>query len=495
MKTINILAFVAILFTLIACDDTTDSIGTSVTDNLSTITIKADTFNVTSRSVLSNSVVNRNNIGYLGYIRDPETGSLVRGNFLTLFHTLENYSLPEFSKIVSKEEGRVVADSCEIRLYYRNFYGDSLATMKLTAKELSHPVEEGQIYYSDFDPEKEGFIRQDGIQKQQTYSLVDLKIGESDRNQSTYINRISIPLSDKYIDKQGKSYKNYGSYMMEKYFENPKYFKNSYEFSHNVVPGFFFKHTGGIGSMAYITSSALNVYFRYIDGDSTYNAVMTFAGTEEVLQTTQITNDNDNLQSLVSDNSCTYLKTPAGIYTEMILPIDEIVYGHENDTINSAKLVIPRIKNENTSNYTLPYPKTLLILPIDSISSFFEKETLPDNKLYFLANYTTSKSENVTTAINAYTFNNIGTLVSFLAKNKKEGLRTDNNWLTKNPNWNKVAIIPVEVTTVLNQETNKEEITKVTNNMSLTSTRLVGGLNSKYGNLQITVVYSNFQSK
>lgn len=179
----------------------------------------------------------------------------------------------------------------------------------------------------------------------------------------------------------------------------------------------------------------------------------------------------------------------------MILPIDEIVYGHENDTINSAKLVIPRIKNENTSNYTLPYPKTLLILPIDSISSFFEKETLPDNKLYFLANYTTSKSENVTTAINAYTFNNIGTLVSFLAKNKKEGLRTDNNWLTKNPNWNKVAIIPVEVTTVLNQETNKEEITKVTNNMSLTSTRLVGGLNSKYGNLQITVVYSNFQSK
>ena len=92
MKTINILAFVAILFTVIACDDTTDSIGTSVTDNLSTITIKADTFNVTSRSVLSNSVVNRNNIGYLGYIRDPETGSFVKGNFLTLFHTLELFT-------------------------------------------------------------------------------------------------------------------------------------------------------------------------------------------------------------------------------------------------------------------------------------------------------------------------------------------------------------------------------------------------------------------
>ena len=131
--------------------------------------------------------------------------------------------------------------------------------------------------------------------------------------------------------------------------------------------------------MAYINTPLIFYYFRYnVTTDSTIVASSSFAGTEEVLQTTTFSTDRDRLKELAADNSCTYLKTPEGLYTEVTLPVAEIMSGHENDTVNTARLNIPRIVNQNPSAYSLSLPSTVLMIPADSLYSFFANHQLPD---------------------------------------------------------------------------------------------------------------------
>ena len=134
-----------------SCDDNTDGIGISLVDNMDHLEISTDTFTVTTRSIIADSVLSRNTTAYLGKIRDPETGAYITGNSMIQFHTLEDYSFPNADSIKSKLDGLVVADSCEIRLYYTDFYGDSLSAMKMTAYEMEKPMEDGN-FYSNFDP-------------------------------------------------------------------------------------------------------------------------------------------------------------------------------------------------------------------------------------------------------------------------------------------------------------------------------------------------------
>lgn len=480
MKTIiyTVIAIISCI-TIASCDDTTDSIGNSLTDNMDMLKVTTDTFNVATRSIVADSVLSRSTTGYLGKIRDIETGNYITGDFMAQFSTLENYKLPEKDSIVSLQDGEVIADSCSIRLFYTDYYGDSLATMNITAYEMNEPMKEGVKYYSNFDPIAEGLIRNDGMKVNKTYTLTDLSISDEDRaDESSYTPNIKINLNKSYTDKNGVTYNNYGTYIMRMYYEDPDRFKNSYNFIHEVCPGFYFKTNDGIGSMAYITVSQLNIYFRYLN-DSTYVGTTSFSATEEVLQTTNISNDKQNIADLANDNTCTYLKTPAGIFTEITLPVDEITENHSNDTINTAKISLTRINNNTHDEYSLSAPSTLLMIPKDSLYTFFENGDNVDYKKSFIATYSSST--------NQYTFNNISGMITYMADIKKKGLAENSNWLNEHPDWNRVVVIPVSVTT-----NSSSQIVKIVHDMSLTSTKLVGGSENPYEPIKINVIYSKF---
>lgn len=481
----NILATGAavLLFAFASCDDTTDTIGTSLINNTDNLEVKADTFTVTSRSIMPTAISSRSNIGYLGRVIDPETNTIVSCDYMVQFNALENFEMPSSDKIKSIEDGQITADSCEIHLQYYadEFYGDSLAQMKMTVYEMDTPMEEGVSYYSNYDPMLEGLIREGGLQQNRTYSLTDLTENDKERTSSS-TKSIRIRLDKPYTDKEGNTYNNFGTYLLRKYYQNPQYFKNSYQFVHNVMPGFFIKITDGIGSMVYIHSSSLYVYFKLEENGTVSKANTAFAATEEVLQTSTITYDPLSIESLTNDNSCTYLKTPAGIFTELTLPVDEIMAGHANDTINSAKLVIPRINNQANTEYTLPAPTHLLMVPTDSLTAFFANNKVADNKSSFL----TSNLNSNNTPTSNYTFSNISALLSLMAKNKKAGKSSEN--------WNKVVLVPVTVTYSTNSN-NTKVLTKVTHDMSLTSTRLAKGTSDTGSPLRLSVIYSKFYGR
>ena len=481
MKT-KILAALAMLSMVFAsCDDTTETIGSSLTDNMDHLTISTDTFKVATRSIVADSVLSRNTTGYLGRIKDPETGGYITGDFMVQFHALEDFTLPKKEDIVSlNDNNEIIADSCEIRLFYTSYYGDSLATMKLTAYEMEKPMEEGVRYYSNFDPITNGYVRTGGMKTDKVFTLANLTYSDSLRATTSYMPNIRIPLNEPYTDKNGKTYNNFGSFIINKYYENPSYFKNAYTFIHNVCPGFYIKVKDGLGAMAYVSISQLFVYYRFKSDETTYVRADVFAGTEEVLQTPNITNDKETINRLASDNTCTYLKTPAGIFTEMTLPVDDIIRNHENDTLNAAKISLTRMIDSTHSKYSFDKPTTLLMVERDSMYTFFEKNDIADGSRSFLS----SQSGNT------YTFSNISNLIRIMAEAKENGLKRNSNWLNEHPNWNKVVIIPVQETYV--QQT---VLAKVTHDMKLSSAKLVGGPNNPYDDIKISVIYSKFAGK
>lgn len=485
-----------IAFTLAACDDNTVEMGTSITPQSDSLNVAVDTFTVSTNSVLADSVLARTATGYIGKVKDPETGSYISSDFMTQFGIIENYQFPAEDSIISKVNGKVVADSCDIRLFVKSFYGDSLNLMKLTAYELAKPVEEGTNYYTNYSIENNGYIRSKsngGIEKDKSYTLVDLNVDYDTRYSSSYSRNIRIPLNSPYTDKNNVTYSNLGTYLMRKYYDekNSGNYKNSYNFIHKVLPGFYFKTKSGLGNMVYVDVAKVNVYYRLLHNtfdttdsvykDSIYHVSTSFAGTEEVLQTNHISNDTKSINKLVADQSCTYLKTPAGIFTEMSIPVSSIYKNHENDTLNTAKVVLTRLNNNTQDQYSLSIPSTLLMIEKDSLYSFFEKEKIANYKNSFLSSYSST--------YNTYTFNNFSGLVSDIWRKRNAGVVSDANWEQKHPNWNKVILVPVSTT--YSTLSSSSVLTKVVHDMSLSSTRLVGG-DTK---LKMSVVYSKFISK
>ena len=492
MKILRLLTVLVIAaLTFAACDDTTEGIGGSITNKIDNINISDSAFNVTTKSIVAGAVLSRNNTGLIGKMKDPETGNYVKGDYMTQLSVLPTFSVDTLDYIKQANNGSIEADSCYLLVSYNASYGDTIAPMKVTAYEMTKPMAEDQEYYSDYDAfkVKEGWVSENNQHWSSNYNL----------SNTSDVKNFKIYLNKKYT-KDGKTYKNYGSYIMQTYAEHPEYFKTNYKFLNNVCPGFYIKNVGGTGNMAKIWNTELIFYWtrhKTINKDSTavsigYNR---FDGTEEVLQLNKIENDTENLKKLASKDQekCTYLKSPAGIFTEVTLPIGDIMKGHEKDTLNTATISFPRLNNENEDNpYNFATPSTILMVQKDSLQSFFEKSKLADSRTSYTASYSSTG-----TYKNAYTFQNIANLVSAMYKNKGKG-----------ENWNKVVLVPVNVITTTQGYTTV--ISKINHDMSLASTRLIVGTDDPdkdyttdkktgkkvaSGPIRIKVIYSKFKEE
>lgn len=488
MKILRLLTVLVIAaLTFAACDDTTEGIGGSITNKIDNINISNSAFNVTTKSIVADSVLSRNNTGLIGKMKDPETGNYVKGDYMTQLSVLPTFSVDTLDYIKQANKGSIEADSCYLLVSYNASYGDTIAPMKVTAYEMTKPMAENKEYYSNYDAFKEGCVNENNQHWSSNYNL----------SNTSDVKNFKIYLNKKYT-KDGKTYKNYGSYIMQTYAEHPEYFKTNYKFLHNVCPGFYIKNVGGTGNMAKIWNTELIFYWtrhktiKAKDGVTDSTAVSIgynrFDGTEEVLQLNKIENDTENMKKLASQQNWTYLKSPAGIFTEVTLPIEDIMRGHEKDTLNTATISFPRLNNDNEDNpYNFATPSTILMVQKDSLQSFFEKSKLADNRTSYTASYSSTG-----TYKNAYTFQNIANLISAMYKNKGKG-----------ENWNKVVLIPVNVITTTQGYTTV--ISKINHDMSLASTRLIVGTDDPdkdytkdkvaSGPIRIKVIYSKFKEE
>ncbi len=464
------IAVVATAILLAACDEDTGSMGI-ISDN-DAISSTTQTFQIYSSTSMLDSVVANTTKSYLGQIYDPETEAIVKAEFMAQFYTFEDYRLPDASTILKNADGLVEADSVELRLYFSSYFGDGNNPMKVNVYELDRDniLREDQTYYASDD--FTSYIPQDAQPlATKTFSPIDYSVAEAVRTSTTYYNNVRIRLP-----------KDFGTNILRMAIEHPEYFADSWQFIHNVFPGFYFNIQSGLGSMLTLDVSALNVYFRYVFEDSTYVGISRFSATPEVIQSSSF--QNTGLNRLLAQQPYTYLKTPAALVTELTLPVDEIFAGHETDSITRARVILSKYNSTTQSAYVLNTPSQLLLLPKAELGTFFKNHKVADG----LTSYTTTFAS----SYNTYTFDNISRLLSRLYRQKHATMRAEGlseaQYSAKYPDWNKVTVVPVVVSTYTDPQTGLAAQTSVTHDFSLSSIRLKGGTEP----IDMQVVYSSY---
>ena len=441
------------------------------------------TAGVLSSDLLNNVVPANSTACYLGKVIDPETDEAITATFAAQFHTFEGYTFPDREDIVTDDD--LLCDSIELRLFIKNTFGDKNNPMKLEVWPLSMDedklIEESMSFYTNtdlrqFTDESKGPIAT------KVFTATDYIVSEGQRNSTGYTDNIRIVLP-----------RQYGEDIMEKFYSDPDAFSDSWHFIRNVCAGFLFRTVGGTGTMLNLEVSTMNLFFRFKSEaypDSILSANCRFAATPEVIQSTQF--ESSNLDKLVGNEGYTMLKTPAGICTELVLPINEIYDGHESDSISRASITLTRINNQDEDalddDYALGIPQNLLLVRKQNLDSFFEKHQVADNQqsfsTYFYDTY------------NCYRFDNISRLISYCQHEKLAGMeaegKSEAEWEAAHPDWNHVVLVPVSIATAANNMGDGVQVS-VTHDLSLCSTKLVRG--TEANPIKMQVIYSRFAGK
>ena len=459
---------IATLLTFTQCDDNTGSIGGSLVPENDIITAETKTFYATSNTIMANdSILANTSDVYLGMYTDEESGTVFSSSFVTQFGCTEDFEFPM--------EG-VVDDSAsytKLRLYFNEYYGDSLNAMRCEVYELDNTLQEGVPYYTNFDPEELYDVEKKPLAAK-TFNVIDYNVHDTILNSDNYARHIEIALPN-----------SIGNRFISKFYEKDaegniigkKYFANSEVFINDIFKGIYVKCVQGDGTILKIYRARIDVGFKRLikssSGalDSIQALSAPFYSGKEVLQTNKF--DNNDLKPLLDEKEYTYIKTPAGLFTEVKLPICELV---ENcDTINSAKMVFTRYNEEGGSMNSAH--GTLLMVRKADMYKFFLKNKLNDGETSYLTSFVNSNNE--------YVFSNIANLFKHCYKEYTEGVQKDSDWETKNPDWDKVVLIPVTTT-----EDSNGSVVKILHDISISSMRLRGGTEYE---IPIEVVTSKFK--
>lgn len=457
----KLMAVLVITAALYSCDDSTTGVGDFVS-NIDKIEAFSDTYKVTSRTEKLDKIYSRTNRAYLGKYTDADFGQF-SADFITQINCPENFELPEHL---------IGITGASLELYYTNYYGDSLATLTVQVDELDKVIEDADtdLYYTTYDPKKYYDETAKPLARK-SYAAVDFSVSDSLRNTSTYYPNIKIDLGDDFSKR-----------IQQKYTDNPEYFKDAYSFINNVLKGFYVHTVQGDGSVIYIQDIWLRLSIDYYTErestgkiDSLAHGSSILAASKEVLMSTKMENDEKLKEMADSENDnynkFTYLKTPAGLCTEINIPIEDIYSKHSNDTINSVTLSIKKYRysgSEENSEYEMGIPQNVLLVRKGDYENFFENNKTYDNKTSFLGTYSSNT--------NSYTFSKLNRLISQVFSEIRTG---ENN----NEDRDKVLLIPV--TTETDTEGN---IIGVSHDMEVNAARLFGG--EKGEELSIDIVYT-----
>ena len=362
MKQLNLLRFIPLLLPVLllfaGCDDQTGTLGIDMLPIEDNMQAHTTLFNVSTRSVKADAVFAKTSTGYVGRFSDPDFG-FYDCSFLTELNCTDNYRFPElyhYNEATKTGSGTMAGDSVvavQLVIYYSSWFGDSLNASRLSVYELNdrwleERQNEGTPYrYTNIDASQ--FYDKSTLLGRAAYSAYDTSVSDSVRNatdsngDNTYYPHITIPLDKKSFGEER---------ILKKYRSNPEYFANAEAFINNIFKGVYIKTDQGDGTILYVDRVDLQMQFRFhAVNDSTgvklqcqdgsdslfYSMNTVFASTKEVIQANRF-NNSERLEERVNERTNTYLKSPAGIFTEARLPYEEINNQLANDTLNGAKL-------------------------------------------------------------------------------------------------------------------------------------------------------------
>ncbi|WP_294627397.1 DUF4270 domain-containing protein [uncultured Bacteroides sp.] len=550
-------ALIALLtITFWNCDDNTAGLGLGMFPGSDqNINGKLSTFHATTESVHAGQIYAMSNIGYVGKFTDDLFGTYEAG-FLAELNCPKGMTFPKaFSgdtksgtgkmmtnldrveegiknKYIVIKDGETPIGNCLINIYlwYDSYFGDSLTACRLSMYELDQKLsnkywyEDENAYYTDIDPTKY-YDEAESLLGNKSYTAVDLSVSDSIRNLSTYTPYVRITLDPSKTQELGQKLLKEG--------------RNSdlYDKFKDIFPGLYVKSDYGDGTILYIKAVQMDVAFlehavdsvtggllhTYTGKDSIVYNGRSFTSTREVIQANRLQNDKAAIQKCIDDPNLTYLKSPAGIFTQVTLPVGEINERLQGDTLNAVKLDFPIYNETNNKKFGMSVPKSVLLIHKKDQDDFFKNNKLSDGITSSLCDNSSSSY-----SFTQYTFNNITQMINKCLADSTAAQKeiddkgfvmvavpnSDNSGSAKTERkvesieiwkelteWNKFVLIPVLVTKDSSSSDNyygygssSSQIISIQHDLKPSYARLKGGKNSN-NVLKVEVVSTNFGTK
>lgn len=449
------------VFSFLSCNDDVKNVGLAISPNSDQVDVKVDTVSLLAKTVPMDSIYSRTIFGLVGEYHEPLFGS-IKSDYLCELYS-DNASFKE-----GNDKNAIKIDSVSFDIIFFNFTGDSISPMDISVYKLNKSLK--RYHYTNINPSV--FYSPDGIVGQESFSIHNLA------KSSTGGRTIRTPL-DKKI----------GDYFLNLWKATPGVFENSDELKKHF-PGFYITSRFGNGSLINVDYSIFNIYYSYLGktkdakSDSTYHATFSLAVTPEVIQLNHVENKNNELLNNDDPNRA-YIKSPAGVCTEITIPLKDILDKKSDLSINSAKFnLIGNTPLEKVSK--MPRPSRLLFINKDSVNNFFLKKDSVDYKTCYLLTNTDIVESMQSSYVNRYivssssiSVGNLAPLITHYAELKANGINV--------PDELKYLLIPVDIETVDSENGNF----KTYNSMSPSSAIL----RTDPENMKLSLVFSKYDSK
>lgn len=375
--------------------DDLSQVGTSIQGEEDKISVTVDTFRFEASTVLMESIYAKTDTGLLGEIYDPLYGTL-KTDYICQFYCPEGFKF-RYTPI----DGKI--DSVDFRIFYNSWVGDSLAPMRAQIFPVVKALERN--YYTDIVPED--YCDMQNPLGAHTYTPFDMSVPDSIRyetnsnGQYVYFPYMSIRMP-----------KELGQSFYEETINNPASFANQDSFN-EFFPGLYITNTFGSGNILGVSLSYFTIYYKHmlqdVDGnDSIARAQEVFNVTKEVIQLNRFKN-TDMSHLLENNDEFTYMKTPAGICTRLVIPAAEIEKKVKGRILNDMPLTLYDMPQQDEYNFSPTPPTSLLLLPEDSVATFFENGKIYNLETSFVSTYTASKR--------SHSFGNISNILKHQMEN------------------------------------------------------------------------------
>ena len=382
-------------FVFAACNDNASKVGFTTQPKDEVLTAKADTFLLSAQTVEVPSIYSRSTYTLLGQLSDPLFGDL-RSSYVTRLRHAPGF------KFAHEPEGKKI-DSAFVEISYSSWAGDSTLWAKASIYEVTKPLPDSH-YSGDIRSYLQG--------------AKHLGSGSYKAENKTGDHFIYIPV-DKAI----------GQRFYDASVQHPEYFESQKAFEENLLRGIYVESSTGSGCMLSVYSTALLIYYTYTVNGKTADgkadsviyrrASYRFANTNQLYLSQQF--DHANRDELLKPNSkYSFITSPLGLATELTLTKEDlnrvVRSGWSPKTkrlFNEAKLTLP-VDIPADGRTVLQPPKYLLLLPADSVKTFFEtgQSHLTQPDVAFLSSEYSILSRE-------YNFSNISKLITQHIENHK----------------------------------------------------------------------------
>lgn len=362
-----------------SCDDTLKEIGFTIQPGKDRITIGTDTLPLQARTIQVDRIFAKTKNPVLGEYVDPLFGT-IKSEYVGEFYYPEGESFPEGS----------VIDSVRLSLFFDTWVGDSLAPMELSVYEVVKTLPRSN-YYTDFNPIT--YVSSSPLGKS-IFTAANWEVSEEEKGQTDY--RMAI------VDLPNS--------LGQRMLDNPDSLIDTETFR-NFFKGLYITTTFGSGTIIQVDYTYFVIHYHYSGKSATTGVDTVFTDflrlniSPEVTQINSIQNKNEQL--LIPNQTETYIKSPAGVNTEIVFPFSQISDKLQSQALNQANLTMYAVPDNQTNlKFKLSPPAYLLLINKDSLNGFFEKRKIPDNVTSFYATFNptayTYDFSNISAMINHY---------------------------------------------------------------------------------------------